>query len=79
MTLLNLAALLTTAAAVAAAALALARTRRLRVALPVLLDLFTAAGLIRLAGVPSWPTLLVTALVIALRRLLTAGLHTVHG
>ncbi len=54
----------------------LVRTRELRRALPVLLDLLTAAGLIRLAGQPSWPVLATTAIVIALRRLLTAGLQS---
>jgi hypothetical protein len=69
-------ALLTIAAAILAGALVLVRTRSLREALPVLLDLLTAAGLLRLAGSPSWSALAVTAIVIALRRLLTAGIRT---
>jgi hypothetical protein len=75
-TLLGSAALLVVAAAVVAAALVLARTRSMRQALPVLLDLFTAAGLLRLAATPSWTTLGVTAVVIVLRRLVSAGVRT---
>jgi hypothetical protein len=70
------AALLVVAAAILAAALALLRTRSLRLALPVLLDLLTAAGLLRLAVTPTWGVLVVTAIVIGLRRLVTAGIRT---
>ena len=74
--LIGTAALLVVAAALVSAAVVLIRTRELRRALPVLLDLLTAAGLIRLAGQPSWPVLATTAIVIVLRRLLTAGLRS---
>jgi hypothetical protein len=64
------------AAAIIAAALALGATRSLRQALPVLLDLLTAAGLLRLSLAPTWSALTVTAVVIGLRRLTTAGIRT---
>jgi hypothetical protein len=67
------AALATIAAAILAGALVLLRTRSLRQALPVLL---TAAGLLRLAAAPTWSALAVTAIVIVLRRLVTAGIRT---
>jgi hypothetical protein len=70
------AALLVVAAAVRAGALALVRTRSLRQALPVFLDMLAAAGLLRLATAPTWRVLAVTAIVIVLRRLVTAGIHT---
>ncbi|WP_205347111.1 hypothetical protein [Pseudonocardia broussonetiae] len=74
--LVDAAAFLVVAAALVSAAVVLIRTRDGRRALPVLLDLLTAAGLIRLAGPPSWPVLATTAIVIVLRRLLTAGLRS---
>jgi hypothetical protein len=70
------AALLTVAAAILAGAVVLARTRSTGRALPVLLDLLTAAGLLRLSAVPTWDALAVTAAVVALRRLVTAGVRT---
>ena len=73
------AALLVTTAALVTAGIAFARTRSLRQALPVLLDLLTAAGLLRLAAAPSWGVLAVTAIVIGLRRLVTAGIRTAQG
>lgn len=63
------------AAALLAGAIALASTRRPAVALPVLLDLLLAAGLVRLAGDPGWAALLTAAAVVALRRLIGAGLR----
>jgi Protein of unknown function (DUF1622) len=68
--------LATIAAAILAGALVLLRTRSLGQALPVLLDLLIAAGLLRLAAVPTWSGLAVTAIVIGLRRLITAGIRT---
>ena len=73
------AALLVVAAAIVAGGVVLLRTRSLRQALPVLLDLVTAAGLLRLAGTPTWTSLAVTAIVIALRRLVSAGVRTAIG
>jgi hypothetical protein len=69
------AALIVVAAAILAGALALGGTRSVRQALPVLLDLLTAAGLLRLSVTPTWSALAVTAVVVALRRLTTAGLR----
>ena len=78
-TVATTAALLITAAARVAAGMSFARTRSLRQALPVLLDLLTAAGLLRLAAAPSWSALTVTTLIIGLRRLVTAGVRTAES
>lgn len=43
-------------------------------ALHVLLDLFLAAGLLRLSADASWPTITATAGVVVLRRVVTRGL-----
>lgn len=48
--------------------------RSWRTALRVLLELLVAAGLLRLLGGRSWPALATAAAIIALRRLLWAGL-----
>ncbi|MCI0385736.1 hypothetical protein [Streptomyces sp. CNQ085] len=74
-TVLDLAALATTAFGLVAAAVVFAEARRLVPALAVLLDFLTAAGLLRLAGDPSWGTIAAAAAVIAVRKLVTAGLH----
>jgi hypothetical protein len=73
------AALLVVAASVVAGGIVLLRTRSLRQALPVVLDLLPAAGLLRLAAAPTWTGLAVTAIVIALRRLVSAGVRTAIG
>ncbi len=73
------AALLVATAALVAAGMTFGRTRSLRQALPVLLDLLTAAGLLRLAAAPSWTVLTVTALIVGLRRVITAGIRTAEG
>ncbi|WP_435207858.1 hypothetical protein [Micromonospora sp. bgisy143] len=49
-------------------------TGDVRVAVRVLLDLLTAAGLLRLAGDPAWGGLASTAAIVALRQLLAAAL-----
>ncbi|MGY1690234.1 hypothetical protein [Geodermatophilus sp. SYSU D01105] len=64
------------AAALVCGVLALAVTRRPPLALTVFLDLLLAAGLLRLAGDPSWQALAVAAAVVALRRVVGAGLRT---
>jgi hypothetical protein len=69
-------ALLVTVAALVAGLLALVATRRPAAALPVLLDLLTAAGLLRLVGEPSWPALATAAAILVLRRLIGLGLRT---
>lgn len=67
-------ALLVAAGGLVAAALVLGRTRRVAVALPVLLDLLTAAGLLRLAADPDLRRLLAAALVVSVRQLASLGL-----
>lgn len=74
-TALNLAALATTAFGLVAAAVVLAAAGRLLPALAVLLDFLTAAGLLRLAGDPSWSTIAAAAAVITVRKLVVAGLR----
>lgn len=69
-----LAALGTGLAALLAGALVLAVTRRPLPALAVLLELLLAAGLLRLAGDPSWQVILSAAAIVALRRLLGTAL-----
>lgn len=49
-------------------------TGDVRVAVRVLLDLLTAAGLLRLAGDPAWGGLASAAAIVALRQLLAAAL-----
>ncbi len=71
----DVAALVVTAAGLVAALLVLAATRRPSVALAVLLDFLLAAGLLRLTGDPGWPSIATAAAVVALRRLLVAGLR----
>lgn len=68
------AALLCTIAALLSGGLALAVTRDARASLAVLLDLLTAAGLLRLALPPTPSRLLSAAAVVAVRRLLVVGL-----
>ncbi|HEY0125818.1 MAG TPA: hypothetical protein VGB58_01630 [Blastococcus sp.] len=63
------------AAALVAGALALGSTRRPALALSVFLDLLLAAGLLRLVGEPGWRTILTAAAIVALRRLIGAGLR----
>ncbi|GAB2686864.1 hypothetical protein [Thalassiella azotivora] len=70
-----LAAAATAAAAVLCALLVLLRTRSWRVALPVLLDLLLAAGLLRLSGAQAWPSLVGAAVVVALRHVVVQGLR----
>jgi hypothetical protein len=69
------AALSATAAALVAGALTLAATRRPAAALGVFLDLLLVAGLLRLAGSPTWGTITTAAVVVLLRRLIGTGLR----
>lgn len=73
------AALIVTAAGLIVAAVALARTRRFSLALALLLDFFTAAALLHLAGPPSWPAIGTAALVIAIRQLASHALTAAQG
>ncbi|MTE22011.1 hypothetical protein F0L17_23435 [Streptomyces sp. TRM43335] len=74
-TVLHLAALTVTALGLTAALVAFAAAGRLRTAMAVLLDFLTAAGLLRLAGDPNWDTIAAAAAVIAIRKLVAAGLY----
>jgi hypothetical protein len=73
-TIVHDAALLTTAAGLVVAVVALARTRRIPLSLALLLDFFTAASLLRLAGPPTWSSLAAAALTITIRQLASRGL-----
>jgi len=69
------AALLVTAGALLAAAIVLVRTADVPTSLGVLLDLLTAAGLLRLATEPTPTRLASAAGIIALRKLATFGFN----
>ena len=75
----GLVALAVTGAALAAGLLALAVTGRPLVALHILLDLLLAAGLLRLSGDPDWAAIGTAAAIVALRRLIGAGLRAGGG
>lgn len=67
-------------AAIAVFALVLLVTRDIRTALPVLLDLLVAAGLLRLSAPEvSWRALVTAAALIAIRRLAGWGLTTARA
>ena len=72
-------ALAVTAAGLVAAVVVLVRGGQPVFALGVLLDFLLAAGLLRLTGQPGWSALAVAAAVVALRRLLGAGLRAGAG
>jgi hypothetical protein len=78
-TVIQTAALVVTAAGLVAAAGALARTRKIPLSLALLLDFFTAASLLRLAGSPTWPALGTAALTIVIRQLASRGLRAAQG
>ncbi|MET8348303.1 hypothetical protein [Micromonospora sp. NPDC005206] len=63
-----------TALALVAGVVTLLSTGAVRTAVRVLLDLLTAAGLLRLAGDPSWASLVGSAAIVALRQLLGVAL-----
>jgi hypothetical protein len=73
------AAVLVTAAGLVVAALALAKTRQIPLSLAVLLDFFTAAGLLRLVGPPTWSRLATVALTITVRQLASRGLRAAQA
>ncbi len=56
--------------------LVLLRTRRLAVALPVLLDFLLAAGLLRLSASQTWTAIGSAAAIIIIRKVVTLGLKT---
>ncbi|WP_410809173.1 hypothetical protein [Micromonospora sp. 067-2] len=63
-----------TALALTAGLVTVLTTGAVRTAIRVLLDLLTAAGLLRLAGGPGWTDLASAAAIVALRQLLGAAL-----
>ena len=73
------AALIVTAAGLVAAAVALAGTRQVPLSLAVLLDFFTAASLLRLAGPPTWSALGAAALTIIIRQLASRSLRSAQA
>jgi hypothetical protein len=73
------AAVLVTAAGLVVAALALAKTWQIPLSLAVLLDFFTAAGLLRLVGPPTWSRLATVALTITVRQLASRGLRATQA
>ena len=73
------AALIVVAAGLIVAAVALARTRRARLALALLLDFLTAAALLRLAAPPSWQAIGAAALTIVIRQLASHALAADRG
>ncbi|WP_406069804.1 hypothetical protein [Micromonospora sp. NBC_01638] len=65
-----------TALALVAGVVTALSTRALRTAVRLLLDLLTAAGLLRLAADPGWSGLAGAVAIIAMRQLLGAALRT---
>jgi hypothetical protein len=72
--LIDLASALVVALAVLAATAVLVTGRRTALALPVLLDLLTAAGLLHLAGDPGYRRAASAAAILVVRRLLSWSL-----
>lgn len=62
-------------AAVGIGTATLAATRRLDAALPVLLDLLLAAGLLRLAATDTWAGVGTAAAIIVVRRVVGSGMQ----
>jgi hypothetical protein len=73
------AALVVAGGAVVVGLLALLGTGRLSAALPLTLELLTAAGLLRLAADQTWAAILGAALIVLLRQLLAAALRRGAG
>jgi hypothetical protein len=75
MTVLDALALAISAAGIAIAMIAASATGQARAGILPLLELWTAAGLLRLAGAPSWSRIASVAAVIAIRKLVMVGLR----
>jgi hypothetical protein len=73
--LVDAAALTLTAAGLAAAAVAVGLTRDWRAAMGMALELWLAAGLLRLSRPGEWRALVVAAVVVAVRQLVTRSLR----
>jgi hypothetical protein len=65
-------------AGIVLAALVFAVMRRVSVALPVLLDMLMAAGLLRLSAEAPWRAIATAGAIVVLRKLVVAGLQ-VHS
>lgn len=74
-TALQTGALLCTVFGLVSAVAVLAASRDGRLAIAVLLELLLAAGLLRLADDPGWRSITTAAVVVALRRVVSAGLR----
>lgn len=74
MSVLDAAALLLSAAGLVAAVAGAAATGRPRSGVPMMLDLWVAAGLLRLGGEPAWDRVLVVAVLVVLRTLVPLAL-----
>lgn len=71
---MSYAALICVVAGLVAGLVALLAVRDPRLALRIALDLWLAAGLLRLAQPPSWQSLLAAAAIVAIRQLVTRTL-----
>lgn len=70
--------LCTTAAVVSGLAVGVA-TRQLRVALPVLLELLLAAGLLRLSAGGTWTGIATAAVIVAVRKVAGTGIRSARA
>jgi hypothetical protein len=69
------AATLVAGSAVVIGTLVLLVTRRMSVALPILLELLLAAGLLHLAVADTWTAIVTAAVIVAVRHVVVAGLR----
>jgi hypothetical protein len=76
--IIHAAALLLTAAGLAAGVWVLALTRQIPLSVTVVLDFFTAAGILRLGGPLTWSGLATVALTITVRQLAGRGLRALN-
>ena len=76
--IIHAAALLLTAGGLTAGAWVLAQTRQISLSLTLLMDFFTAAGILRLVGLPTWSGLATVALTITVRQLAGRGLRALN-
>ena len=76
--LVDQAALVITAVALIVAALTWVATRRWNPTIPILLELLTAAGLVRLSVTDSWQAIAAAAAIVAVRTLVKLGAAASH-
>lgn len=67
-----------TAAGVFVLMLGALRTGHLRAGLPMMLEMWTAGGMLKLSGSPTWSSIIVVAILIALRRAVNRSLASVR-